>query len=269
MKIKTIKAKSIITKSGLPDADFVINPYTGCGHGCAYCYARFMKRFTGHSESWGDFVDVKINAPELVEKEGKKIVGKKVVLGSVTDPYQTLEKELKITRGVLEKLVKFQPELDVLTKSDLVKRDIDILKHLKKCTVAISLSILDDSKRNKIENSVSAKNRFDALKSLHDVGIRTVLFISPIFPYLTDWKAMIQKTKDFVDEYWFENLNLYSSVKPGIFSFLKTINSDLVQKYEKIYSKGDGYWSREEAEINNYCEKNNLKYRIYFHHGKK
>lgn len=269
MKIKTIKAKSIITKSGLPDADFVINPYTGCGHGCAYCYARFMKRFTGHSESWGDFVDVKINASELVKREGKKMVGKKVVLGSVTDPYQPLEKELKITRGVLEKLIKFQPELDVLTKSDLVKRDIDILKQIKKCTVSISLSILEDSKRNKIENSVSAQNRFDALKSIHDAVIRTVLFISPIFPYLTDWKGMIEKTKDFVDEYWFENLNLYSSVKPGVLSFLKTINSDLVQRYEKIYSKTSDYWSREEAEINNYCGELGLKYKIYFHHNKK
>ena len=67
MKIKEIKAKSIVTKSGLPEGDFVINPYIGCMHGCIYCYARFMKRFTGHKEPWGQFIDVKINAPELIK----------------------------------------------------------------------------------------------------------------------------------------------------------------------------------------------------------
>jgi len=66
MKIKEIKASSIITKSNLPDADYVINPYIGCMHSCLYCYARFMKKITGHTEEWGKFVDVKVNAPDLI-----------------------------------------------------------------------------------------------------------------------------------------------------------------------------------------------------------
>ena len=87
MKIKEIKAKSILVKSNLPGADYVINPYIGCMHACKFCYARFMKRFTGHKEEWGDFVDVKINALDLIPKDTKKYRNKLVVLGSTTDPY--------------------------------------------------------------------------------------------------------------------------------------------------------------------------------------
>jgi len=72
LKIREIKTKSIITKSGL-DVDYVINPYVGCLHGCIYCYARFMKRFTNHHERWGKFLDVKVNAPELIPKKQKEI----------------------------------------------------------------------------------------------------------------------------------------------------------------------------------------------------
>lgn len=86
--VKEIHAKSIISKSNLPGADYVINPYTGCGHGCAYCYARFMKRFSGHDEPWGTFVDIKRNGPELTAAKPEKYKGKSILISSVTDPYQ-------------------------------------------------------------------------------------------------------------------------------------------------------------------------------------
>jgi len=142
MKITKNRARTIITKSGLPDSDYVINPYVGCSHGCIYCYARFMKRFTGHSEPWGLFVDVKVNAPELIPSSTDKYRGKSITLGSVCDPYQPAEKKYKLTRQILEKLVPLQPELCILIKSDLVLRDTDIIKQFKDCTVALSFSIL-------------------------------------------------------------------------------------------------------------------------------
>ena len=128
MEIKEIKVKSIIVKSGLPGADFVINPYIGCVHGCIYCYARFMKRFTGHLEPWGDFVDVKINGPDLIPEKWSKYQGKSIIIGSVTDAYQPIEKKYQLTRRILEKLIPLQPDLEIITKSDLVLRDIDLLK---------------------------------------------------------------------------------------------------------------------------------------------
>lgn len=270
MKIKEIQAKSIVTKSNLPDSDLVINPYTGCMHGCIYCYARFMKRFTNHKEPWGKFVDVKINAPDLIARDMQKYKNEFISIGSVTDAYHPLEKSFGVTRKILEKLLPYQPEFDILTKSDLVLRDLDLLKKFKHVTVAFSLSTLDDNLIKELEPLASSpEKRINALKELHKNGIKTALFISPLFPYLTDWKSMILKTKDFVDEYWFENLNLYPSISNEIHKFLSKNRKDLIEKYKEIYSGKNNYWQTTEKEINEFCKKNKVKYKIYFYHGGK
>ena len=89
--IKEIKAKSILTRSRIPGVDYCLNPYVGCFHGCRYCYATFMKRFTGHTEPWGNFVDVKINAPEILQRQLKRKTKGRVMVSSVTDAYQPIE----------------------------------------------------------------------------------------------------------------------------------------------------------------------------------
>lgn len=267
MRVQEVKAKSIITKTKLPDGDFVINPYIGCTHGCRYCYARFMKRFTGHTEPWGSFVDVKINAPDLVPKDTGKYKHKRIIVGSVTDPYQPLEKKHKLTRRILEKLIPLQPQVNIMTKSSLVLRDIDLLKQFKKCIVAVSLATLEDTTRKKLEPlAPSVERRIGALERLYKEKIETALFISPIFPWITDWKKIINKTKNFVDEYWFENLNFYPSIRGEIYKILKEINPDLVDKYQEIYSKNNNYWNKEAEKIEKFCRSGNISSRIYFHH---
>ena len=140
-EIKEIEAKSILSPSRLKDADydFSCNPYTGCRFGCVYCYASFMARYVGKNVSdWGEFVYAKVNAPELLEKEVNKLKdlgkGKVIWFSSVTDPYQGLEAKYQLTRKCLEALVKvgYKGSASFLTKSDLVLRDIDIFKKLKK-----------------------------------------------------------------------------------------------------------------------------------------
>jgi len=126
MKVKEIQAKNVLIKSKLPETYYTINPYISCQHACVYCYSRFMKRFTNHREDWGDFVDVKINAPKILEGQLEKAKKKMVLLSSVCDPYQPLEKKYKITRRILEKLVEYQFSISILTKSDLVLRDLDL-----------------------------------------------------------------------------------------------------------------------------------------------
>jgi DNA repair photolyase len=269
LKIKEIKAKTIITKTQLPEGDFVINPYIGCMHGCKYCYARFMKRFTGHTEPWGAFVDAKINAPDLVPTDIDEYKGKFITIGSVTDAYQPVELKYKLTRQILEKLIPLQPHLDIMTKSDLVLRDIDIIKQFKDCVVAFSLLTLNDAVRKELEPLASSiERRIAALEKLHKAGIPTVVFISPIFPELTDWKEIINRTKSFVDQYWFENLNLYPSIRGEVYGFLKKYNPTLINKYEQIYID-DSYWAAEEQKIREFCKKNKLNYRIYFHHKRR
>lgn len=267
MKIGEVRAKSIITKSNLGNVDYVINPYIGCMHGCKYCYARFMKRFTGHKERWGSFVDVKINASKLIPNDTNKYRTKSITIGSVTDPYHPIEIKYQLTRKILEKLLPLKPRsLDILTKSDLVLRDIKLIKQFKNCTVAISFSSLDDNIRKELEPLADSPNKkLDALRKVHKAGIYTVVFISPIIPEITDWKQIINKTKDFVDEYWLENLNFYPSIRKNMYDFLRKIDSNLIEKYKEIYSDKE-YWRLEEREIRNFCNKHNIKYKIYFHH---
>ncbi|MFA7662728.1 MAG: radical SAM protein [Patescibacteria group bacterium] len=270
LKIKEIQALSIITKSNLPDADFVINPYVGCLHSCIYCYARFMKRFTGHTEDWGKFVDVKINAPDLIPTKTTKYQGKSIFLASVTDAYLPLERKYQLTRKILEKLIPLQPNLGVQTKSDLVTRDIDLLQQFKNCEVGFTITTTDDNLRQEIEPVTSSiQNRILALKKLKAAKIKTYVFIGPILPFLTDWKKIILETKHCSDFYMFENLNIAGSIWESIKKWLKEKHPDLLEKYEQIYFSKNDYWDKIETEINQFCQEQKIAYKIYFHHSKK
>ena len=264
MVVNEITVNDYLTKSNLPDSDYVINPYVGCTHGCKYCYASFMKRFTGHKENWGDFIDIKrCNKPIDL----KKISGKNVFLSSVTDCYNQYEKDFCITRNILEQLVNSDCNLSISTKSKLILRDIDLLKQMKNLIVCMSINTLNEKFRSDMDNASTIKERMDTLKELHNNGIYTVLFMSPIFPYITEWKEIIDQTKDYVDEYWFENLNLRGNYKKEILDYIRTNYSDLYSDYIDIYlKKNNKYWKDLAGEINNYCNLNNINYINYFYH---
>ena len=296
MKIQEIQAKTIITPSKLPDADFVINPYIGCAHGCTYCYANFMKKFTWHmQDQWGDFVDIKINWADLIKwvkslsspkpacPVGRSIksptwwpddlqtLQTKLVIWSVTDPYQSIESKYQLTRNILKKLIGLDAHIDIITKSGLITRDIDILKQMKHVRVTTSMCASEEKVKSLFEkNSPTLKERKKSLNTLHENGIITTLFISPLLPEVTDRKKIILETKDYIDEYWFENLNLYASIKKDMFAIVEKIEPSLLVKYKEIYEKGtyEEYRSQVESDIQQFCLENNIKYKIYFHHKK-
>ncbi|MGV8163025.1 MAG: radical SAM protein [Candidatus Nanoarchaeia archaeon] len=269
MRVNEVQARSIITKSNLPDADYVINPYIGCTHSCLYCYARFMKRFTGHTEDWGKFVDVKINAPALIPSNTSKYVGKSIFIASVTDAYLPLEIKYKLTRQILEKLVPLEPKLGVQTKSDLILRDVDLLKQFEKCEVGFTITTLDDELRKEIEPFTSpVKNRIKALETLNKEGLKTYVFIGPIFPFLTDWRKIILETKHCASFYMLENLNVKGSIWESIKTWLDEKHPDLVNKYQEIYFSKNDYWANVENEIIKFCDEQKVECRLYFHHGK-
>lgn len=264
MIINEIKTNDYLTRSNLPASDYVINPYVGCSHGCKYCYASFMKRFTGHQEAWGDFIDIKRCDKKI---NLKKIVGKSVFLSSVTDCYNEYEEKYAITRSILEQLVKSDCKLSISTKSKLILRDIDLLKKIKDVTVCMSVNTLDESFKDDMDKASSIKDRLDALKELHENRIYIVLFMSPIFPYITKWKEIIEISKDFVDEFWFENLNLRGSYKYSILNYIKEKYNDLFCKYIDIYeNKNNYYWNDLSKKIEEYCVNNNIKYTNFFYH---
>lgn len=268
MIVKEITAKNIISKSNLPGADYVINPYVGCSHACIYCYARFMKRFTNHQEEWGKFVDVKLNAEQLVPDKLDKYRGKKFFVSSVTDPYLHYEKEYKLTRAVLEKLVDMDAQIDIQSKSDLIARDIDIFKKFKNCKVGMTITTLDDRIRREVEPyTASVEKRLKALEALSNAGIFTYVFIGPIFPYVTDWKEIIERTCSYVHEYVFENLNVKGTVWQDIAKWLKQKHPELYDKYYEIYFGKSNYWDIVEQEITGFCMERGIGHRVYFHHG--
>jgi len=264
MQIKEIKINDLITVSKLPSADFVINPYVGCSNACKYCYASFMKRFTNHSEPWGEFIDVKICDKPL---NTKKLIGKSVFLASVTDVYNDFEKEYRCTRKILEQLVGLDINLSISTKNDLILRDIDLLKQMKNLTVSFSINTTNEQFKNDMDKASSIEKRINALKVLNDNSIKTVCFISPIFPEITDWKEIITHTKNFVHEYWFENLNLRGSYKKTILDYIEEKYPKLTPLYNEIFNKGKKhYWQNLAIEINDYCRDNKVKFINYFYH---
>ena len=149
MKAKEIRAKSIISVSKV--YDYVINPYVGCQHACSYCYARFMKRFSRHAEPWGGFVDVKINAADLLLAEiGKKKKGS-VWISGVCDPYQPLEAKYRLTRSCMEILARHGWPVIIQTRSPLVLRDLDILRGAENFEAGFSIATADDRIREWFE----------------------------------------------------------------------------------------------------------------------
>ncbi len=261
---KIILVNDYVTKSNLPASDFVINPYVGCPHGCKYCYACFMKRFTGHHEAWGTFIDIKHCDKPI---SPARLTGKSVFLSSVTDCYNPFEEEYCITQKILKQLVFIDCHLEISTKSKLILRDIDLLKQCKNLKVSMSINTLNEDFKNDMDNASSIQERLDTLKELHSQGIYTVLFMSPIFPEITDYQAIIEASHHFIDEYWFENLNLRGSYKPIILSYINENYPHLKELYENIYVKGNkDYWGYLSGSINDYCMEHRLNYINYFYH---
>ena len=234
--IREVESKNIMTKSTLPVGGYSVNPYVGCTHGCKYCYASFMKRFTGHTERWGTFLDVK-RWPVI--KNPWKYKGQRVVIGSVTDGYNPQEEQFGNTRRILEQLKGSGAEILICTKSDLVVRDLELLKTLGKVTVSWSINTLDEQFRADMDQAVSIERRLAAMKKVYDAGIRTVCFISPVFPGITDFEAIFERVRNQCDLVWLENLNLRGGFKKDIMDYIQEKYPDLVSLYDAIYNKKD------------------------------
>ena len=273
--IKETVSKNIITKSKLPATDYVINNYVGCNHGCIYCYAEFMKRFTNHTEKWGEFLDIKKFTEEKFVKYLKKINSdKKILMSSVTDPYNPYEIKYKSTRNILKLFIQANNEhihLEILTKSLLIFRDIDLLKKIKNITVGISLNTLNDNLRRQIEPCAgSIKSRIEILEKLKGENIPVYLFISPIFPMLTQLEEIIATCKDTVDFIYFENLNLRGRYKKIILDFISKNFPEYNQLYQDIYTKNKKeYWYLLMEDINRLCKIYDIKYKTFFFHDNK
>lgn len=252
VKINEIEAKSILTKSGLPGCDWVVNPYNGCLFGCMYCYAAQIARWKHPDEKWGTYLDVKMNAPELLKEELRKLEKKtktknfgSIYFSSVTDPYVGMETKYQLTRGCLEVLAEFGYEgnISILTKSPLVTKDIDVLAKLKNVAVGFTVTTLDDKVSWFLEIKAPLVSlRISALEQLHKAGISTYAFIGPLLPYFTNDTQKINELLDElqrvgVAEVWFEHINLNSSIKARLYEYLEREAPELIADFDSANTR--------------------------------
>lgn len=197
MITREIQAKSILSNSKI--YPYVVNPYVGCQHGCSYCYARFMKRFTHHHEPWGQFVDVKINAPELLAREIRRKTPQRVWVSGVCDPYQPVEGKFQLTRQCLQLLLDAGWPVTIQTRSALVLRDLDLLAGRQGLEAGLSVTTADDATRKLFEpQAPPIRERVRALEQLHHSGIHTYAMIAPMLPGAEHLAELLVGKVDYV-----------------------------------------------------------------------
>jgi DNA repair photolyase len=181
-----VKCKSAISPSRLPGLDWAVNPYRGCGHSCAYCYAQDVTRFE-MARPWGDVIEVKTNIVSMLKRDLQKRPRGVFGIGTVTDPYQPLEREYELTRGCLRVLKGAGAHVSILSKSDLVLRDLDILAGWPDAEVGISIGCSNEQVASIVEpGAPSPDRRFLALRELNREHVRTYLMAAPIIAGLSD-----------------------------------------------------------------------------------
>lgn len=259
MEVREKEVKSILTKSPVHNG-YTASPYGGCTHNCMYCYARYLPDWTGHEEErWGEYVDVKYWKP-LTEKQKDKLHGRSIFISSATDPYQSVEHQYFRTRTLLEELIGTGANILVVTKSHAVIRDWDLLQKLD-ATVALSINTLDDGFRSDMDCGSSVEQRMGALSILHNKGIYTACFVSPVFPGITDAPEIIKQTTGLCDEVYLEHLVLQNPYKGSVLYYIKTKYPDLYPYYDRLFNKGelDEWWKWDDY-MEEWCKDNGYKY---------
>lgn len=274
VKIREIQCAAAIGKCGFPGGGWAINPYIGCAHDCVYCYARFIKRFTGHNEAWGGFVDVRVNIAEVLRKQLKsaKYGEGRIYLGTVTDPYQPLEKQYKITRSVLEVLRDYGAGVSILTKSDLILRDSDLLKQFKDVDVNFTINSFDEKWKSLVEpNSPAVKDRIKAIETLVDAGIKVYVMIGPYWPFFTDSSVMLKKFKELgVSGIFTESFNTVGGNWSGVEEVLAKNFPKLLPEFKETMfnkKKFNEFYDGEYKKLKGLSEDLKLPATIYFGQG--
>jgi len=244
MRIKEIEAKSVLVRSKLPGAEFVVNPYTGCAFGCQYCYASFTGRFVKQSiESWGDYLYVKANAVSLFEAELDRLRRRgqapTLLLSSVTDAYQGAEKRYRLTRGILEALARepYPGVVSILTKSPLVLRDIDLLRRIPRAEVGLTVTTTDDRLSRFLEvRAPLASRRLQALAELRAQDIQTYAFVGPLLPHFRYDRGALDAlfaglAQAGVGSVFVEHINLRPYIRQRLWRVLRAERPEIQQVY--------------------------------------
>jgi DNA repair photolyase len=264
MEVREITCKSVLSESRLYDVDYSINPYTGCQHGCRYCYAVYMKKYTDREEPWGEFVDVKVNVPEKLKEDLIKAEPGSVLLSSVTDPYQPAEKKYGITREILEILSETNFPVSILTKNDMVLRDMDVIKEFSpgKISIGFTVNFMDEEDRRIWEPAASPiQDRVDALEKLSSENIPTYAHVGPYLEGITDLEKILERIEKYIFEFQIENLN--TNRRREIMKCISENYPELEERYRQILKDGSRYLRNLRNEVDSIKRKYDLPVNLF------
>lgn len=260
--VREVLCRSALSRSGIYGVDYSVNPYIGCQHACAYCYARFMARGIHRRDEWGSFVDVKVNALERLADELPRRPRGIVLVSSVTDPYQPLEERYGLTRGVLRLLGEHRFPTTVLTKSDLVLRDTDLLRGLENGEVGLTITTLEEEVRRVFEpRAAPVEARLEALRRLGEAGVQTFAFIGPMLPHLTErtLPGLLDRLRAAgVGRVLVDRLNLKAGNWASIRRALEENLPDLLPGFEEALFGPGGYYERLRQRVAEMCRTRGL-----------
>ena len=273
MKVQETEARTVLVRSKLPATEYVVNPYTGCEFGCAYCYASFAGRFVGEPvRNWGSYVYAKVNAVAIFVSELARMrrAGRapSILLSSVTDPYQGAERKYRLTREILEVLAQepYPGVVGLLTKSPMVLRDLDLLRRIPRAEVGVTITTTDDRLSRFLEvRAPLASRRLATLARLHAEGVATYAFLGPLLPHFRyDREALEQVFAGLaeagVGSVFVEHVNLRPYIKERLWQVLKGEPPDIQQVYRDAST--EDHRQALDAIVAELLEKHGLKLRL-------
>ncbi len=244
MKVSVCADRPVLLPCELEYFDYQVDTYIGCEHLCFYCYA-LAKAET----DWSGEILIHKDIVGQLSKEIDRISPRTIYLGFHTDPYQPCEAEYYQTRKVLELFLKKGFSACILTKSDLVVRDIDILKEMSGAAVLVSVAFNDNRTRRLFEaNTIDNEKRIEALRQLKEAGVGTGAIVCPVIPYITDTVQLIDMLIQHTDAIWINGLNIKNRQGKNwliIQKILKSHFPDSAGRMEQvIFSKDHIYWKQ-------------------------
>jgi len=235
--VREVECKSLLNRCNIDDYSF--NCYTGCAHGCRYCYARFMQRFHPHAEEWGEFVDVKVNAADVLARRLRRLKPGEVFTCSACDGWQPVEQRYKLTRECCRLLLKAGFRLNILTKSRLVLRDLDILTG-HDVRIGVTITTPDESWARIWEPGASSvSDRVEILRQAKSAGLETAVMFGPLLPEISDTDQVLAQlfslaAETGVDQVWTDTLNSRPRVWPSVQGVLRRHRPDLHEHYRRL-----------------------------------
>ncbi len=264
MKLTACTGRPVSEPCSLEGRAYQVEPYIGCAHYCYYCYA-----LNQAETDWSEEIFYHDNLIGRLKTELSGISPQSIYMGWQTDPYQPCEAEHQQTRGVLKLLLERNFSASILTKSNLILRDMDLLGSMDNASASMSVAFTDDTVRQLFEaNTMDTQDRIDALAEMNSKGIHTNALLCPVIPYITDAAALVKMLAPYVDKIWIYGLSILDRMEKSWRNVEKILDQNFPGLKDKIdaavFSKEDAYWYKTRQELESLAKQKKLNLSIHF-----